>query len=234
MYLKRWLQWGSRWLKRGTPGYCAFCLAPAAEGRGWCHRCIAELPWNLQSCKQCGDPVTNAQALCGHCLVEPPAFSTTHAGLLYQDAIKALVHDFKFHASPRAGMLLFELMLLTPPVSKGDALLPVPMHPVNARTRGFNQSHWLAQQLARNFAMPLVSAKRVKNSPSQRTLNRSERAANLAGAFVVETKLPRHVVIVDDVVTTGSTGHALASAALKAGAERVDIWAVARTPLGKD
>ncbi|TVU89459.1 ComF family protein [Vreelandella titanicae] len=172
--------------------------------------------------------------MCGHCLVAPPAFSTTQAGLLYQGAIKQLVHDFKFQASPRAGMLLAELMLLTPPVTQGSVLLSVPMTTTHARTRGFNQSYWLAEQLSRQLGISMVSARRIKNSPSQRTLNRRQRAANLAGVFVFESPPPAHVVMVDDVVTTGATGHALACAALDAGAKRVDIWAAARTPLGKD
>ncbi|EHJ91592.1 Competence protein F [Vreelandella boliviensis LC1] len=172
--------------------------------------------------------------MCGHCLIDPPAFSTTQAGLLYQGPIKQLVHDFKFHASPRAGTLLAELMLLTPPMTQGDALLSVPMTATHARKRGFNQSRWLAERLSRELNVPIVFAKRVKDSPSQRTLNRRQRAANLASAFEFESPPPAHLLIIDDVVTTGSTGHALARAALDAGAKRVDIWAVARTPLGKD
>lgn len=228
--------WGyfiNRWLKLSLPGYCAFCLAPASVGRGWCATCLGELPWNLKACRQCGDPVGHDASLCGHCLIDPPAFSTTQAGLLYQGVIKHLIHDFKFHASPRAGMLLAELMLLTPPMTQGSVLLSVPMTATHARTRGFNQSHWLAEQLSRQLGVPMVTAKRVKDTPSQHTLNRRQRAANLAGAFVFESTPPAHLLMIDDVVTTGSTGHALATAALKAGAQRVDIWAVARTPLGK-
>lgn len=235
MVLQQWLQRGSRWLQRGMPGYCAFCMATALPGQGWCAACLKELPWNLHACQQCGDPVAHETPLCGHCLTEPPAFTATQAGLLYQGAIKALVHDFKFHASSRAGMLLSELMLLAPPLIKANAFLSVPMHPTHARTRGFNQSHWLAERLSQQLGVPMVSsAARVKHSPSQRTLNRRQRAANLAGAFVLASPPPSHVVIIDDVVTTGSTGHALAQAALEAGASRVDIWAAARTPLGKD
>lgn len=233
MVLKQWLQRGGHWIKQAMPGYCAFCLASALPGRGWCATCLDELPWNVHACRQCGNPVANQTPLCGHCLIEQPAFSTTQAGLLYQGAIKALVHDFKFNASPRAGTLLAELMLLTPPGTLGDALLSVPMYPAHARTRGFNQSHWLAEQLSQQLSMPIVTAKRVKDSPSQRTLNRHQRAANLAGAFIFESPPPAHLVIVDDVVTTGATGHAMARAALDAGAKRVDIWAAARTPLGK-
>lgn len=233
MYLKQWLRWGGDWIKQAMPGYCAFCLTPAAKGCGWCAVCVEELPWNLHACGQCGEPVANDQRLCGHCLVDPPAFFATQAGLLYQGVIKELVHDFKFHASPRAGILLCELMLMTPPSLTGQAFVSVPMYPANARERGFNQSHWLAEQIGQMLGVPLENAKRVKDSFSQRTLNRRERFANLAGAFVFEAPPPEHIVIIDDVVTTGSTGHALACAALKAGAKRVDIWAVARTPLGK-
>lgn len=234
MALQQWLQRGGEWIKQAMPGYCAFCLASAVAGRGWCVTCLDELPWNLHACHQCGDPVSHGASLCGHCLIDPPLFSTTQAGLLYQGPIKQLVHDFKFHASPRAGTLLAELMLLTPPATLGDAFLPVPMTPLHARTRGFNQSRWLAEQLSRPLGVPVVSAKRIKDSPSQRTLNRRQRAANLAGAFVFESPPPAHLLIIDDVVTTGSTGQALARAALNAGAKRVDIWAAARTPLGKD
>ena len=234
MLLKQWLQRGGAWIKQAMPGYCAFCLAPALPGRGWCAACLEELPWNLDACRQCGEPVRHGGSLCGHCLIDPPLFSTTQAGLLYQGPIKQLVHDFKFHASPRAGMLLVELMLLTPPDTLGDAFISVPMTPRHARTRGFNQSRWLAEQLSQQLGVPRVTAQRIKETPSQRTLNRRQRAANLVGAFVLSSPPPAHVVIIDDVVTTGSTGQALARAALKAGAKRVDIWAAARTPLGKD
>ena len=137
MNVKQWLQRGGHWLKQAMPGYCAFCLAPALAGRGWCTACLVGLPWNLNACCQCGDPVSHGASLCGHCLIDPPAFSTTQAGLLYQGPIKELIHDFKFHASPRAGTLLAELMVLTPPPTQADALLSVPMHPAHARTRGF-------------------------------------------------------------------------------------------------
>jgi len=230
--MHRWVYFINRWLKGGLPGYCSFCLSPASAGQGWCATCLCELPWNLYACRQCAEPVAHGTSLCGHCLIEPPAFSTTQACLLYQGPIKQLVHDFKFYGSPRAGTLLAELMLLTPPVTQSDALLPVPMTAIHARTRGFNHSHWLTEQLSRQLGVPTVIAKRVKDAPSQRTLNRRQRAANLTNAFVFESPPPAHLLIIDDVVTTGSTGHALATAALKAGAQRVDIWAVARTPLG--
>ncbi|RUR36689.1 ComF family protein [Vreelandella populi] len=156
----------------------------------------------------------------------------TQTGFLYQSPIKELVHDFKFNASSRAGTLLAELMLTKRPSQLGAALLAVPMHSKRARERGFNQAQWLAEQLSQRTGLPLIHAKCHKLVVSQRTLNRRERAANLRGAFSLAGPLPKHVTLIDDVVTTGATGNALAAVARQAGAERVDMWAVARTPLG--
>lgn len=228
----------SCWLRTGLPGYCAFCLSPGASVSGWCSECFNDLPWNSRACQQCKEPLNRTllhkpQTLCGHCLTNPPAFKATIAELLYQGPVIELLHDFKFNASPRAGNLLVELMLANTPALIGRALLPVPMFPARARERGFNQAHWLARQLGRRLGLPVVGALSTKHLPSQRSLNRRQRMTNMVGAFRVTARLPSHVTIIDDVVTTGATGHALAIAALQAGAERVDVWAVARTPLVK-
>ncbi|PRY65732.1 ComF family protein [Vreelandella songnenensis] len=225
-------------LRKALPGYCAFCLASTEPGQGWCTTCLVELPWNVKPCTHCADPLRERdQSLCAHCLQEPPPITHTQAALLYQAAIKELIYDFKFNAFPRAGMLLVELMLKAMPRHPGAALLAVPMHPKRARERGFNQAQWLAEQLSRRTGLPLLQAECHKLVVAQRTLNRQERAANLRGAFRMAKDthpLPAHIMLVDDVVTTGATGNALADVVLDAGAERVDMWAVARTPLGNN
>ncbi len=98
------------------------------------------------------------------------------------------------------------------------------MHPSKARERGFNQAQWLAVQLGKRLHLPVLEAECHKRLPSQRSLNRAERQRNLTGAYRVEGPLPEWVIIIDDVVTTGATGHALALASLAAGATRVDVW----------
>ncbi|WP_404378065.1 ComF family protein [Vreelandella aquamarina] len=130
-------------------------------------------------------------------------------------------------------MLLVELMLSRRPTKLGNALLPVPMYPARAKERGFNQAQWLAERLGGRLGVPVIQARCVKHLPSQRSLKRRERQHNLVGAFTVEAPMPAHVTVIDDVVTTGATGHALASVLLAHGAKRVDIWAAARTPLQK-
>ncbi len=235
MPLTRWTNKASGWFKQSLPGYCAFCLSPGQVSSGWCQECFDQLPWNLHVCCQCKEPLShvfaNAQMLCDHCQAEKPAFSMVTAELLFEGPVRALIHDFKFHASPRAGMLLAELMLANTPRCLGEGLLPVPMHHMRARERGFNQSYWLSEQLAKRLALPLINAVCVKQLPAQHTLSRKERASNLVGAFRIDGPVPGHLTIIDDVVTTGATGQALATVALRAGATRVDIWAIARTPL---
>jgi ComF family protein len=129
--------------------------------------------------------------------------------------------------------VLLELLLAGLPQPARDwpeALVAVPLHPSRARERGFDQGHWLARRLARQLERPLMPAVRVRNTPSQRDLPRKARFTNLRRAFRVTSPLPTRVVLLDDVMTTGATLDALASACRKAGAEEVEAWAIARTP----
>nr|WP_301282886.1 MULTISPECIES: ComF family protein [unclassified Halomonas] len=226
-------------LRQALPGYCAFCQSNPASEKGWCDECQTLLPHNPGACPMCAEPrsqspTDSVERLCGHCLIEPPAMARTTADFLYTDPVKTLVRDFKYHASTRAGVLLVELMLTSPPDTTDAALMGVPMHPAKARERGFNQADWLARQLARRLGLASLEGRCVKRLPAQHTLNRRARLENLRGAFIVPQCLPERLIIVDDVVTTGATGHELARQALKAGARRVELWAPARTPRGRD
>ncbi|SDN07398.1 ComF family protein [Vreelandella arcis] len=235
MSWQHWITAGGNAVKRALPGYCAFCLSPLRGGDSWCSACFDQLPWNWPACSRCGDEITDSrQALCGHCVTKWPAFDTAHVALRYQSPINALVRDFKFNARPRAGMLLCELMMASLPTPSFEALVPVPMTPERARERGFNQAQWLATELGQRSGLAVFEVQRTRQGPSQRRLNRQARFANLTGAFMVKTPPPAHVAIVDDVVTTGATAHALALALRRAGAQRVEVWAAARTPLVVD
>ncbi|WP_458527300.1 ComF family protein [Onishia taeanensis] len=158
--------------------------------------------------------------------------------LCYAEEVARLVQAFKFSASPRAGTLLLSLleagleerMLSLGGGRRPDALIPVPLHPGRARERGFDQADWLGRRLARRLGVPRVTASRVRMTPTQRGLPRPARRANLRDAFIIERSLPAHVVLLDDVMTTGATFDALAQACRAAGAQRVEVWAVARTP----
>lgn len=224
------------WLGRALPGRCAFCLAPLVEEFPWCEACFAGLPWNVPACPGCGEPQPGAQAgrRCGRCLRRPPAFDRARVPLRYEAEVAGLVQRFKFDASPRAGKLLLDLLatgLSADVTAWPEALVPVPLHPRRSRERGFDQALWLARRLGRRLDRPVVRARRARDTPSQRGLDRGERRANLRAVFGVSGGLPGRVALVDDVMTTGATLEALAVACRRAGAREVEAWAVARTPL---
>jgi ComF family protein len=110
----------------------------------------------------------------------------------------------------------------------------VPLHRERERQRGFNQSADLAARLARETGAPVSPAlRRLRNTPAQAGLTAMERRVNLQGAFALDERwrrrvAQRHVALVDDVYTTGSTAAACAAVLRAAGARRVDFWAVAR------
>ncbi|MEC9482274.1 MAG: ComF family protein [Halomonas sp.] len=146
----------------------------------------------------------------------------------------ALMHRFKFAAKPRAGVLLASLMLETLPrraeADLPEALVALPRHPRRAREFGFDQAVWLGRFLSRRLAIPLVPARRLRQTPTQRGLDRRARERNLQGAFRIDATLAGRVAVVDDLMTTGASLDALAQACLEAGAEQVEAWAIARTP----
>jgi ComF family protein len=224
-------------LRRALPGRCAFCLAPGDAGQPWCAACFDALPWNLPACPGCAEPQPPgmlAGRRCGRCLSQPPAFDRARVALRYQGEVVALVQRFKFHASPRAGSVLLALFASRlAAADRPDALVAVPLHPLRARQRGFDQADWLARRLAPCLGLPRVVARRRRDTRSQRGLDRAARAHNLRHGFEVTGPLPPRVALLDDVMTTGATLDALARACRRAGAVEVDAWALARTPLSQ-
>lgn len=106
------------------------------------------------------------------------------------------------------------------------------MHPARRRARGFNQARDIAEKLGAALEIPVDAGlvRRVRKVKAQRGLSREARLANLHGIFEVRSEVPERVAIVDDVVTTGATMRVMALALRKAGAQDIQIWALARTP----
>lgn len=170
-------------------------------------------------------------------MVRSPALTLCHAPLLYHSEVVRLVYRFKFDADAHAGRLLVSLFVEQledrPVDSRPDALLAVPADAVRARQRGLEHAEWLTRQLAGRLALPVSMARRRRRSQAQRGLSRSTRLRNLRGSFVIDERLPPHVALVDDVMTTGATLEQLARCCLRAGARRVDAWVMARTPASR-
>ena len=144
-------------------------------------------------------------------------------------AIKALKFQRKLFYAPALSGLLCEASAQLP--DGIDAVLPVPLHWRRRWHRGFNQAYEIAKPVARELGVPVVKKMRRKRATVfQSGLSARERARNLRAAFASRGSLIyRHVLIVDDVITTGATARQIAKIVLKAGAEKVSVLTVART-----
>jgi len=213
------------------PFFCAACL------RG-------VMPLDPPLCPRCGvmfkGRVGNDH-LCGRCREQPPGFLKARAAFVYDRSLVDVIHCFKYKgklqlAAP-LGLLLQRTFVRDWGDERVDAILPVPLHGRRLRSRGFNQSELLVRKWeigpAGAPAPPIVAGvlQRVRATASQAGLGRREREANIRGAFAVrrpETIAGRHLLLVDDVVTTGATAAEAARVLLKSGAARVDVLALAR------
>lgn len=222
------------------PGYCTFCLASVDGQKPWCAQCHHELPWHGSGCRLCSEPLPERMpegAICGRCLERRPAFDESWAPFLYQGQVARLVQRFKFQGDRRAGYVLLRLMaqsleyeLTTRRRPWPEAIVIANLHDVRARERGFDQSLWIGKGLMRQLALPLYTAQRLRQTPSQRGLSRQARRRNVRHIYRLDEALPANVLLFDDVMTTGATLDALASACREAGALHVMACAIARTP----
>ena len=211
---------------------CLVCGEPGAQDRDLCRACHAALPWQGPACRRCALPMPQA-GVCGTCLQHPPPLNEAHAVFDYAFPLDRLLPRLKFHADFAAGRVLPQCMAeRCASLPRPDAIVPVPLHRARLRQRGYDQALELARPLARALRLPLLAGAlhRDKATTAQSRLDADARQRNLRAAFrvVADAVLPAHVVLVDDVMTTGATLHAAASALHKAGVQRVDAWICAR------
>jgi ComF family protein len=148
-----------------------------------------------------------------------------------------MISNLKFGQDLAFARVLGGLMaraLARNPRPQPECIVPLPLHRTRYVERGFNQSAEIAKHLARHCQIPLHPRllQRVRATQAQSTLNAAERVMNLSGAFRLSPgqNVPRHVALLDDVLTTGSTASAAAQVLRAGGTRRVEIWACARTP----
>jgi ComF family protein len=182
-----------------------------------------------------------APAPCDRCRRHPPAFRSARAVALYLPAATGLnplaraVQHLKYGGRRGVAETLGALLAERYPFADDALLVPVPLHHRRLRTRGFNQAVLLARALARRRHLALAprALVRTRVTRAQPGLAATARRANLAGAFAVrraDLVAGRHVVLVDDVLTSGATADACARALRAAGATAVDVYTVGRAP----
>ena len=218
------------------PRRCVFCgVLACADERYICQGCYRDLPWIASSCEFCAMPLSVAlprDVPCASCQAEPPVFTAAAAPLYYSfpldSAIKALKFHRKLYYQPAFSDLLLSAVARLP--DDIDALLPVPLHRWRRIRRGFNQAEEIAGPLFSRMQLPAVrNVERVISTPYQSGLSAAERRRNLKAAFRVRGNIAaKHVLIVDDVITTGETCRQLAYVLLENGVEKVSVLALAR------
>jgi len=212
--------------------HCIVCGEAGRDGRDLCRACHAALPWQGPACLRCALPLPGP-GTCGACLQHSPPLTETHAVFDYAFPLDRLLPRLKFHCDFASGRILAQAMAdHCAHLSRPDALLPLPLHRERLRRRGYDQALELARPLARALDLPLATGRleRAKPTSAQSRLDAAGRTRNMRGAFrvVAGKPLPAHVVLVDDVMTTGATLHAAARILLAAGVQRVDAWVCAR------
>lgn len=229
------------------PSRCILCQQTVAgqavnEHIEVCPDCLRALPYNNCCCMRCALPLAEeigANILCGRCIKKMPAFDYSHSLFRYEDDIIKLIHQLKFaekitYARSIGEMLLTKLQAEIQTTKEApECLLPVPLHKTRLRQRGFNQSIEIARVLAKKLEIPIVHdvVIRQRSTESQTRLNVKQRKKNIKGAFSVVRKINyKHVLIIDDVVTTGSTVNELAKVLKQNKVKRVGVLSIARAP----
>lgn len=221
-----------------VPSTCLLCNGYVRQLKPLCHGCEQDLPWNGHACSCCAMPLPAGQ-VCGSCLQAPPAFERAFCAFRYEEPVAGLLNRYKHSGKLACGHWLAHSLASAiadhyrnEQVSLPDCVLPVPLHWRRLRSRGFDQGLEIGRVLARQLALPLSAAiRRRRATDSQQALNREQRQRNLAGAFVLQGRLPyRRVALVDDVLTTGSTASEITALLQNAGVQQVHVWAIARTP----
>ena len=220
---------------------CLLCDEPAEAEMPICVACEAEMPWLGEHCQTCALPLPEAGLTCDGCLLEPPAYEQVAVPWRYDFPVDSLITRFKHNTTWPFGHLLADVLSqylqhrFDEDLPRPDALLPVPLAAKRLRQRGFNQAAMLARWLSKQLDLPCEEnvVHRIQDTSAQQDLDAKARKRNLRNAFALTSDANvkgRHLALVDDVLTTGATAQALARLLMNAGAARVDVYCLARTP----
>jgi ComF family protein len=235
---QRWVDKGRRWLEALLwPAACLLCGRSGAGDIDLCSDCVVDLPRNDPACVVCAEPLPSSAAAraCGECLRDPPPFVGSFVPYRYACPLDHLVRGLKFRSDLACGRVLGELFsrcVLERGAPLPEVIVPVPLAPRRYRERGYDQAGELALAIRHctGVAVKTDVVIRQRETAEQAGLDRRARRKNVRGAFRAVAPLrARSVAILDDVVTTGSTARELAAVLLQAGAEHVEVWAIART-----
>ena len=217
------------------PPRCAGCGTIVSDVHQFCAECWTHVEF-LRSggCETCGLPLQSTDAEhCAVCLATPPRIDRTRAAVAYGEVSRGLALRLKYGRKTAIAKTMARYMAPLIGAEPGSLLVPVPLHRTRTWHRGFNQAVIVARELSRLTGLESnpFALKRVKRTPPLKGLSLQQRRRVVAGAFKVADRAAvdgRSVVLVDDVLTTGSTANSCARELRRAGASRVELISWAR------
>lgn len=220
---------------------CASVFIPVAEALSplFCPTCLTALARREQGyCPDCGEPAAWPHlpiAPCRKCLEHPPVWKNFLFHGIYEGQLRQMLLALKFGGQAGLGCALGGLLAGHPSFGgiTPDAVVPIPLHTLRLRERGYNQALEIARPLAKRMGLPLQPSllTRIRNTPPQSGLTTARRQKNILQAFHCDKKVSgRHLLLIDDTFTTGATLEAASAALLHAGAAYVSVAVVSRTP----
>ncbi|MFZ1397745.1 MAG: ComF family protein [Candidatus Promineifilaceae bacterium] len=210
------------------------CGACKKAGSLLCEACHAQLQWvHAPLCNRCGRPVSRATDCCSVCQERPLPLNQIRAAVLFADPVSKLIHNLKYNGAfglskPLAALMAEAWQTWRMPV---DLVLPIPLHAERERSRGYNQSTLLTRDFCHLVALPFAEKglTRTRFTTPQVGLTAVERLKNVQDAFATQVEVAgKHLLLIDDVCTTGATMAAATHALLAAGAQTVSGYCVAR------
>lgn len=217
------------------PPRCGGCGTIVDQVDSFCPDCWRKLEFLQGGCRRCGLPLEATDVeMCGRCLANPPRLDRIRAAVGYGDISRSIAIRLKYGRKVALARTMSRYMQPLLGEVPADALLvPVPLHRSRLWRRGFNQSAIVARDLSRRTGLRVSvdTLRRTRATPPLKGMSMHQRRRTVAGAFEARSSAEldgRTIILIDDVLTTGSTANACARALKRAGASRVDLISWAR------
>ncbi|NQT64719.1 MAG: ComF family protein [FCB group bacterium] len=218
------------------PKICLSCDEHLLENEQYiCSSCFNVLEFLEDICLICGAPKTEEK--CRVCQTNEFLFKEARSVFMFNTVVQNLIHEFKYNEITRIakffGKLSQEYIEKFQPFDHIDYVVPVPLHKVKKRSRGFNQSEYLTRQIARNMNWKHLPnlIKRKRFTETQTKLNKEQRRKNVSFAFKINSKYiikGKNILLVDDVFTTGATVNSITAVLKEKQVNKVYVFTIGR------